>query len=203
MNWLAHLVLAGPDPLARVGQLAADFVRGDELESIAPELAAGIAAHRAIDAFTDSHPCFRHSRARLVGPHARWSSVLCDIFYDHLLAAEFDHFGPGPTLEQFVAGTVADHRTHADLLPPRLRAILPRLIEEGWLSSYATLPGVHLTLTRMESRLRRRVSLATATAVLEREREGFREDFAGFWREVKGWAGLAEGTRDRATEQST
>jgi acyl carrier protein phosphodiesterase len=193
VNWLAHLVLAGKDPLARVGQLAADFVRGDELATVAPALAPGIAAHRAIDAFTDAHPCFRRSRARIGGTHARWSSVLCDIFYDHLLAAEFDHFGPGPSLAQFVAAALADLRAHEELLPSRLRAALPRLIEENWLSSYATLRGVRLTLTRMESRLRRRVSLATVTAVLARERVGFREDFAVFWREAVEWTGRAPG----------
>ncbi|MGE3881424.1 MAG: ACP phosphodiesterase [Planctomycetota bacterium] len=191
MNWLAHLVLAGPDPLARAGQLAADFLRGDELAAVAPALRPGIAAHRALDVFTDSHPRFRRSRARIGGEHARWSGVLCDVFYDHLLAAEFDHFGPGPSLGDFVRDTLAELSARQDLLPRRLRAALPRMVEEGWLTSYATVHGVRETLQRMESRLRRPIVLADATDVLERERGAFREDFAVFWFEAQSWAGLS------------
>lgn len=191
MNWLAHLVLAGPDPLARAGQLAADFVRGDELAAVAPALEPGIAAHRALDVFTDGHPQFRRSRARIAGEHARWSGVLCDVFYDHLLAAEFERFGPGPSLTEFVSETLAQLSARQDLLPRRLRAALPRMIEEGWLTSYASVPGVRATLLRMESRLRRPIALAAAVDILERERWAFREDFAVFWREAQSWAGVS------------
>lgn len=181
MNWLAHLVLAGDEPIARVGQLAGDFVRGREIDTLIPELRAAVLAHRALDAFADAHPAMRAARARVVGPLRRWAPVLCDVFFDHLLARDFESLGPGSGLDGFVDLVHAELLEHLPLLPARLRALLPRLTAERWLTSYADLDGIHLTLRRMEHRLRRPVALADGVAQLRDQDAGFARDFDQLW----------------------
>lgn len=188
VNWLAHLCLAAPTPLARLGQLAGDFVRGDELASLTPELREGVLQHRALDAFTDAHPAPRRCRARISGPLRRFGPVLVDVFFDHALAVDFERHADGRGLDEFVDGVHADLAAHVGLLPERLRAVAPRLIGERWLGCYAELAGIEATLRRMEGRLRRPAPLRDAVHELAREREAILAGFAEFWPEAKAFA---------------
>ena len=62
MNFLAHAVLAGAADADRYGGLLGDFVKGLLPAGLPPELAAGVALHRAIDSYADRHPAFIASR---------------------------------------------------------------------------------------------------------------------------------------------
>src|SRR5690606_29862087 len=102
VNWLAHLQLARDQTFERLGPLSGDFVRGLGIPDVDPDLRPGLRAHRAIDAFTDAHPMVRRSRARLV-PAGRFSGVLVDLLYDHVLARGWQHHAPDqPPLRAFV-----------------------------------------------------------------------------------------------------
>lgn len=63
MNFLAHALLSGNAEADRVGGLMGDFVKGPLPAGLPPDLASGVALHRAIDSFADRHPAFAASRA--------------------------------------------------------------------------------------------------------------------------------------------
>ena len=48
--------------------------------------------HRRIDYFTDTHPLFIKSKRNFYEGFERYSSVLVDIYYDYLLAKNFEKF---------------------------------------------------------------------------------------------------------------
>ena len=56
MNWLAHTFLSAPNVHFQLGNLLADVVRGPERDAMNEDFGRGAACHKAIDAFTDSHP---------------------------------------------------------------------------------------------------------------------------------------------------
>ncbi len=56
MNFLMHAWLAGDASADRVGGLIGDFVKGPLPGNLAPDLAAGVALHRRIDSFAETHP---------------------------------------------------------------------------------------------------------------------------------------------------
>jgi acyl carrier protein phosphodiesterase len=56
VNYLAHLFLADSTPASMTGNLMADFVKGDAMLTLPPEVQAGVRQHRAIDRFTDTPP---------------------------------------------------------------------------------------------------------------------------------------------------
>ncbi|MEZ5628090.1 MAG: DUF479 domain-containing protein, partial [Rhodocyclaceae bacterium] len=62
MNFLAHLWLAGPDEGLRLGAVAGDFVKGALPGDLPSDIAAGVALHRAIDVYAETHPAFQRSR---------------------------------------------------------------------------------------------------------------------------------------------
>lgn len=188
MNHLAHLWLAPPDPQVRAGALLGDFARGLDLQTLPARAREGLLHHRAIDRFTDAHPAFAQSRARVQAPLRRFSAVLVDVFYDHFLAAGWRELGDGRPLAAFTAEVYAQLRAQEPLLPQPLRAALPRMIGSDWLAKCRTDAGVGAVLSRIAARLRRPVPLADAVADLQQQRAALAADFAAFWPDVRAFA---------------
>lgn len=183
MNFLAHLYLAGNDPEAIVGSLAADFLDGGDLSAFTPGVREGIPRHRAIDAFTDEHPRVRSSVARLAHAHRHCAGVLVDVFYDHFLARQWPRHSV-ETLDAFAERMHAVLAEKKDLAPPRMRAKLDALVEQRWLVSYADVDGIARALERLGQRFRKPVPLERATGDLELHRAELESDFDAFFPEL-------------------
>lgn len=184
MNHLAHVRLAPAEPALRVGSLLGDFARGADLSVLPPAVRAGIAHHRAVDRFTDAHPMFRRSRARIAAPRARVAPVLVDVFYDHFLAVGWAALGDGSPLPAFTEAVYDDLRAHRGLLPLRLRDALPRMIANDWLTACRELDGTAAVLQRLQARLRHPLPLSGGIDDLRADYRGFAADFAVFWPEL-------------------
>ena len=182
MNHLAHALLAGDAPLLLAGNLAGDFAKGRLDRLPFTPLLAGIRMHRGIDAYTDRHPVWRRSRAR-VAPR-RVAGVIVDVAYDHFLARHFGRFCDVP-LEEFAARTYGILLDHRSLLPPRLRAVLPRIAAEDWLTSYRWLEGVERTFARLARRV---AALADATDRVRAQYRPLEADFLEFYPQLAGFA---------------
>ncbi len=190
MNFLAHLLLADATPASRVGNLLPDLHRGRLPPDLPPAVTAGVIRHRRVDAYTDRHPVFERSRARLRPHHGRYSGILVDVFYDHVLAMHWKDYCDQP-LSEFIRGVYHD-LTHFDHpLPPRVTLILHLMAEENWLETNRSLEGIALTLHRMSARLRERfgreVDLASATRDLDEQFSAFARDFEVFFPAVRAY----------------
>lgn len=179
MNWLAHVFLARDDDGLMAGGFAADFLRG-EGTGVHERLRPGVELHRAIDTFTDAHPLFRGSKARLRKGLRFARGVVVDMLYDHLLARDFErfHHEPLPAFAARVYQALAHHEAH---LPSELRRLWPRIAKEDWLSSYADPDQVRIALERMAGRMRRPLPLAEGLADFLADPDGFSSDFGGFF----------------------
>ena len=155
MNYLAHLQLAGNSESIMLGNLIGDFVKGSIGSEYSREITRGIVAHRKIDAYADSHPIFKASR-RLVSPvRRRFSGIIVDMGFDHFLAKNWGEFSD-KNLELFIEDAYALLIQNTDLLPARLRQILPIMVEEDWHGSYITLEGIHKSLHGISRRFKLR-----------------------------------------------
>ena len=90
MNWLAHLHLSEPTSAFRLGNVLPDLVPARDLANLPEAFQRGIKCHHRIDAFTDAHPKFRQSVARLSPRFRRFGGIIVDVFYDHFLAVNWD-----------------------------------------------------------------------------------------------------------------
>jgi len=180
MNHLAHLFLAQPTAESLIGNLAGDFVKGVIGERFPPAIAEGIRHHRRVDAFTDAHPSVAAFRRVLIPDHGHYARVISDMFFDHFLAVDFERWG-GEPLSAFLSRIYALIDPHVDQLPGRLRFVYPRMRDEEWLPSYATIEGIHLALTNMSYRLSRRPHLETATRHLIDSRAELQRRFDAFF----------------------
>ncbi|MCZ7646085.1 MAG: ACP phosphodiesterase [Planctomycetota bacterium] len=180
MNFLAHLLLAPDTPAGLAGNLGGDFLSPHELPTLAPEVQAGIRRHHEVDTFTDTHPDFRASCARVPAPFARYAGILVDVYYDHLLSLRWAAYASEP-LDAFIARVERTLLEHAELAPVRLREVLPYMVEQGWLGSYADPEGLRSTLRRIGRRFRKPAPLDAAVDGLLAEREAYLADFECFF----------------------
>jgi acyl carrier protein phosphodiesterase len=184
MNWLAHLLLSEPAPQARVGNLLPDLLPIAQLREIAMDFQPGIARHRAIDAFTDTHPIVRQSIARIAPPFRRYGGILVDIFYDHLLTRQWQHYS-AIDFDRFIADIYQSFDVCAAGLPAPVYGLLARMRDGGWLTSYGDMDGVRLTLQRVSRRLRRPFDLAAGADQLILHYDALATDFAAFFPQLR------------------
>ena len=103
MNYLAHIFLSGDDRRVQIGNFVGDAVKGRAYENYPLGFREGILLHREIDDYTDHHPVVREVVDMLRGGFGRYSGVLTDIYFDHLLARSFQSYS-GQSLRWFAFG---------------------------------------------------------------------------------------------------
>jgi acyl carrier protein phosphodiesterase len=193
MNLLAHALLSPPHapPGVLVGNLTADWVKGRARHDLPEDLRAGVALHRRIDAFTDTHPLVDHCSALFEPAWGRYSPVLVDVFFDHVLSVEWERHA-AEAREPFIARTYAALRAHVHLLPPRAQYGAHALLADDWFSCYATLDGIALSLSRMSKRLDHGIELAPAVRDFAAHRDAFHRVFEEFFPQHRRHVGLAD-----------
>ena len=153
MNFLAHAHLSGDNDALLFGNFVADSVKGNELNRYHQEVKNGIVLHRKIDRFTDMHPVVSGSKDKIRRHFGLYSGIVVDIFYDHFLAANWNLFSP-VELSEFSTNVYKILAKRFLLLPPRTLRILPFLIAQNWLSSYANLTDMKRVFYGMDRRTR-------------------------------------------------
>ena len=188
MNWLAHLLLAEPTPEGTLGNLLGDLVKGEARKSLSLELQKGIACHQAIDIYTDSHIIVKRSKSRIDRQHRRFAGILIDVFYDYILANNWQDYSDIP-LQQFTTTTYASWSIYLHTLPTYARGVIQHLTAEDWLASSKTLAGIENTLARISWRLNRRsqrtYNLIPAIAELTDNYFALEQDFQQFFPQLQ------------------
>lgn len=185
VNWLAHFVLSPDNDRVRLGNWLPDVLSRPELDRVTdPLLRQGMELHRRIDGLTDAHPAVAAARARLPASQRRFSGIILDVVWDHFLSRNFTTL-TGGEIDPFVTRVEAGLLLQQATLPSELRAVLARMIGEGWLRSYGTADGVELTLSRISRRLSTRArsafSPAAARQAIEHGYHDYEADFHRLW----------------------
>jgi acyl carrier protein phosphodiesterase len=176
MNFLAHALLAGESPALVVGGVVGDWIKGPLPGGLPEDLARGVALHRAIDSFAETHPAFCASRVRMSAGRRRYAGVLVDIFYDHLLARDWARYHEDG-LGDYCAGVYLQIAERLHHLPDSAHHALALMAREDWLQSYTGLEGIADVLARMSRRARQPNPLAGGEADFVAAAEGFERDF--------------------------
>lgn len=184
VNFLAHLYLSESSPASMIGNLLPDLAPGPTDPALDPGVRAGARNHRRVDAFTDTHPVFARSRSLFRERHGRFSAILTDVFYDHVLARDWSRYDDRP-LDGFIDEAHDALTRRPDLMPAKMRVVIGRMVEQGWLRCYATPGGMSRVLgmmsRRFTERLGRPVDLACAVADLPGIGAALTEDFHMFF----------------------
>jgi len=153
MNYLAHTFLSQGDEEVLIGNFIADFINAKQARMMDEPYQRGIELHRKIDSYTDKHLEFRKGTKRLSKYHSKYSPVVLDILYDHLLAVNWGQYAH-VSLEIHAQNTYAIFENHMDAFLDQGVEHIPRMIEHDFLSSYADVDKVKYVLSRMDLRTR-------------------------------------------------
>ena len=180
MNFLAHGYLSGDSESVLVGNFIGDFVKGKRMENYGAEIANGIILHRKIDEYTDSHPVVLRSRNRIRKNYRHYTGVIIDIFYDHMLAVNWNTYHSQP-LAEFCEHVYDIIYNHYDLLPPGAREMIPWMVKYNWLLNYATFEGIDRSLKGLSRRTSFESGMENAVLDLRKHYNGFADDFSHFF----------------------
>lgn len=187
MNYLAHLLLSGPDMDVQVGGLLGDFVKGPLRQELPAPVELGIRLHRKIDVITDRQPQFI-AATEVLPPHwRRYRGILLDIYFDHLLATRWDDFHP-QSLADFCQDFYRQLARHQISLPPRARRFCEVAPKVRWLESYAVHDLMPAIYDNVGKRLRRPIPLGDVWPLLEQERDFLNHAFDGLMAELLDFA---------------
>ena len=184
MNFLAHIYLSGDNKEVTIGNFIADGIKGKDYKKYPFQIQNGILLHRGIDSFTDQHPTVRKSTARLHKNYGHYSGVIVDILYDHFLAKNWKNYHEQP-LDEYVQGFYKLLNSKYEILPSRIQMMMPFMISNNWLLSYATIPGIARILEQMNRRLKNISNMNLAVVELEQYYTEFEEEFTSFFVELK------------------
>lgn len=183
MNFLAHIYLSGDDKAITIGNFIADGIRGKDYKKFPKDIQTGIILHRHIDTFTDTHKIVKQSKKRLHKNYGHYSGVIVDILYDHFLAKNWKTYSNIP-LAKYVDSFYDLLEDNFDVLPIRVQKMMPYMIADNWLLSYASVDGIAKVLEGMNRRTQNRSKMNLAVNELEEYYTEFEAEFTLFFKEL-------------------
>jgi len=169
--------------LVTIGNFMADGIRGKQYKQYPEKIQTGILLHRAIDTYTDAHPTVRRSTKRLHKNYSHYSGIIVDILYDHFLAKNWKVYSDIP-LADYVDRFYDSLEEHFELLPVRIQKMMPYMIADNWLLSYASIDGIAKVLEGMNRRTKNQSKMNNAVKELAEYYREFEEEFTLFFKDL-------------------
>jgi len=184
VNYLAHIYLSNEEEEITLGNFIADGVKGKKYVQFPLGIQQGILLHRAIDSYTDAHPIVRKSTKRLHKKYSNYSGVIVDILYDHFLAKNWTQYHSIP-LHKYTENFYNLINSNFDRLTPRIQKMMPYMIEQNLLLSYASIDGIGKILDQMNRRTNNQSKMNLAVIELTKYYKEFEEEFTLFFEDLK------------------
>jgi acyl carrier protein phosphodiesterase len=183
MNYLAHLSLSFKNDDLMLGNLVADFTRKAKFSDFSSEVQRGIQLHHFIDDYTDSHSLVEEAKAIIRPQQGKFSGVVMDIYFDHLLARDY-HFWHQESLADFAQNAYQLFNLRKDELPEATVHMLHYMERGNWLLNYASLEGLQRSLKGMSSRTKYPNNMDQASHQLQRVKGQIMPLFSDFYKEL-------------------
>lgn len=187
MNFLAHAYLSFGQEEILIGNFAADFVKGKEIQHYHGDILAGIYLHREIDFYTDTYPLVRAGQSYLRPKFRHYSSVITDVFFDYFLAKNWARYSDIP-LEEFIDRTYATIERYLPQLPQRFGEMYYWMKTQNWLLHYREYEGIQKSLTGLSRRARFDSKMDEAPEVLLEKEAEFELIFFAFFQDLETFA---------------
>ncbi len=183
MNYLAHAFLSFNNEPITVGNFIADHIKLKDTGHLPPEIKKGVLLHRRIDHFTDMHPLFTKSKRNFYEGFERYSGVLVDIYYDHLLAKNFSKFSD-VGLKTFTNNIYSLLQNNTQHLPESSKGFLNYVLQNNTFYEYSKIEGIELVLKHLSYRINHGVFLNESVPLFIQHEKSIEEDFLKFMPEL-------------------
>ena len=145
MNYLAHAYLSFNRPGILTGNMISDFVKGRKKFDYPMQIQHGIALHREIDNFTDTHSATREAKEIFRPAYRLYAGSFIDVVYDHFLALDENEF-TNETLKAFTLKTYSLLDQDTEHFPEKFSMMYPYMKAHNWLYNYRYEEGIQKSL---------------------------------------------------------
>ena len=180
MNFLAHMFLTHTDKDLTVGNYVADFIRNRDLIMFSERIVQGVMLHRHIDHYTDTHSEVLKSTRILREKHGKYAPVVIDVFYDYILAQNWERFSD-QNMREFADGIYMYLNEYSEDFPFHLQSITSRMIADDFLLQYGKRSGIERAFRRIGRRAKFSSNFETAFEDLEKHYEEINDGFLKFF----------------------
>ena len=167
-----------------IGSFLGDFIKGRLRDRFEPEIERGIRLHRAIDAFTDQHPQVTQAASRFRPPLRRYSAILLDVLFDHLLAQSWSNYYHSE-LEEFSRNILGLLVKNREKLPSQAQQMVIRMHQANSLASYGEVKYLEIAFAHLSQRLTRSNPISEALNPCLQLLPEIQEDFRRFYPELQ------------------
>jgi acyl carrier protein phosphodiesterase len=183
MNYLAHAFLSFNNEPITVGNFIADHIKLADAGHLPPEIKQGVLLHRRIDYFTDTHPLFIKSKRNFYDGFERYSGVLVDIYYDYLLAKNFDKFSD-VKLDAFTKNIYSVLQNNTHHLPDSSKGFLNYVLQNNTFYEYSKIEGIEMVLKHLSYRINHGIFLNESVPLFLQYEKSIEEDFLIFFEDL-------------------
>lgn len=187
MNYLAHAYLSFQHPEILTGNLISDFVKGKKKFDYPGGIQNGIALHRTIDIFTDSHAATKKAKQVFRPFYRLYAGAFVDVVYDHFLATDENEFSED-SLYAFSKKVYEMVNDNLQWLPERFALMFPFMKEHNWLFNYRTMQGAGKSMGGVVRRSAHLTDSETAYRLLEENYQQLQDCYRDFWTDIKPFA---------------
>lgn len=180
MNFLAHALLSGTNEKILAGNFFGDFVKGTKMEDFDSDIQKGVWLHREIDQFTDNHEIVYKTKKRLRKKFRHYAPVIADVFYDHFLAHNWEHFHH-QTLLEFTDRLYKRLSPYVEIFPNKAQHMFQYMRRDNWLYHYQYLDGIDKALAGMSRRTKFDSKMEYSTQELKENYTAYEEDFQHYF----------------------
>lgn len=151
MNYLAHYYLARSQKGLIVGNFLTDYARGNSFQELPAEIQKGVLLHRKIDDYTDHHEVVAKTKERLRPKYRKFAPVIADVFYDHVLARNWETYSE-VDLKTFSTSIYDTLHEFKKIYPVKAVATLYFMSNKDWLYHYRSSFGIGKALQGLSRR---------------------------------------------------
>lgn len=184
MNYLAHALLSANNEALLIGNFIADHLRGNKFDNLPPTVIEGVKMHREIDAFTDTHELFKKSKRIFYPKYEKYSGVLIDIYFDHLLAKNFLELAD-IRLNTFAQKVYGMYNNNKAILPKSSERFLNYVINNNIYEAYAEKDGITTVLGHLSQRINHGVQLQNSMEDFLEHEKILEDNFKLFFEEAR------------------
>lgn len=161
-----------------------DFVRGKDLSGYPTIIQEGIILHREIDNYIDTHKDILNLMRSLYKELPKVSGIAVDLFFDHLLAKNWDKFHNVP-LRVYLDKYYKSFDTLEFEYPLEFLIMMGRMRSNDWIWHYRTKEGLQKACNGVSNRIAFKNVLYTAPLYFEKYENRITKVFFNFMEDAK------------------
>lgn len=188
MNYLAHAYLSFNHEAILVGNMISDFVKGRKKFDYPLSIQHGIALHRAIDTYTDTHPATTEAKQCFRPVVRLYAGAFIDVVYDHFLANDTNEFKTENDLAGFAGRVYEMLQVHQGIFPEHFQLLFPYMQSQNWLLNYRTFWGTEKSFEGLIKRAAYLSPSGKIFKVFEKNYTPLKNCYTAFFPDVKNFA---------------